>query len=81
VDAQTAESLLNFAEEAGPRYRGLDAKAVLEQLESKYGDLQAAMQWFIDEGRTDEALDLRRHWLSSGWGQSGSMKPVVKSGP
>ncbi|HEY2924644.1 MAG TPA: tetratricopeptide repeat protein, partial [Candidatus Eisenbacteria bacterium] len=38
--------------------KGLDAKALFGQLEQQYGDLLAAMQWFIDQGRTDEARRL-----------------------
>jgi len=57
-NTQTAESLLNFAEEVGPGLRGLEAKAVFGQLDQRYGDLQSAIEWFIDKGRTDEALRL-----------------------
>jgi tetratricopeptide (TPR) repeat protein len=56
VDARAAESLLNFAELAGPGLRGLDRKALFGQLEERYGDLLAAMQCFIDQRRTDEAI-------------------------
>jgi tetratricopeptide (TPR) repeat protein len=58
VDAQGAESLLTFAEQAGPGLRGLNANALFEELEGKYADLLAAIQWFLDAGRTDEALRL-----------------------
>jgi tetratricopeptide (TPR) repeat protein len=58
VDAQTAESLLQFAERAGPRLRGLEANLVFEDLEAKDADLLAAIQWFLDQGRTDDALRL-----------------------
>jgi tetratricopeptide (TPR) repeat protein len=58
VDAATAESLLEVAEQAGPRLRGLDANAIFEALEAKDADLHAALQWFLDNGRTDEALRL-----------------------
>jgi tetratricopeptide (TPR) repeat protein len=58
VDAQTAESLLTFAEEAGPGLRGVDANALFARLEDKYDDLLAALQWFIDNGRTDDSLRL-----------------------
>jgi tetratricopeptide (TPR) repeat protein len=58
VDAEAAESLLTFAEQAGPGLRGLSANALFEELEGKYADLLAAIQWFLDAGRTDEALRL-----------------------
>lgn len=58
MDARTAESLLNFSEGAGPRLRGLEAKAVFDQLDQQYGDLQLAMQWFIEQERADEAFRL-----------------------
>jgi tetratricopeptide (TPR) repeat protein len=58
VDERAAESLLISAEEAGPGLRGLNAKAVFEELERRYGDLLAALDWFIDERRADEALRL-----------------------
>jgi tetratricopeptide (TPR) repeat protein len=58
VDAQSAESLLQFAEAAGPGLRGLGANALFEELEAKYADLLAAIKWFLDQGRTDDALRL-----------------------
>lgn len=58
MDAGAAESLLNLAERAGPELKGLDSRASFGQLEQQYGDLLAAMQWFIDQGRTDEAIRL-----------------------
>jgi tetratricopeptide (TPR) repeat protein len=58
MDAQTAESLLNFAEGVRPGLLGLDAKAVFGQLEQRYRDLLAALQWFIAQERTDESLRL-----------------------
>ncbi len=56
VDARAAESLLNLAELAGPGLKGLDAKTLSGQLEERYADLLAAMQWFLDHGRTDETI-------------------------
>jgi non-specific serine/threonine protein kinase len=58
VDAQSAETLLGLAEGAGPGLRGLNANALFEELEGRYDDLLAALQWFIDEGLTDHALRL-----------------------
>lgn len=58
MDARAAGSLLNLAEQAGPRLPGLEAKAVFEELDQQYGDLQLAMQWFIERGRANEAFRL-----------------------
>jgi hypothetical protein len=58
MDAQTATSLLTFAETVGPTLRGPEAKALFGQFEQQYGDLLAAMQWFIAHGHTDESLRL-----------------------
>jgi len=58
VDAKAAQSLLDFAELSAPQLRGMDAKAVLGKLERRYGDLLAAMGWFVDHGRSDEAFRL-----------------------
>ena len=50
------------------RRHGADAKASLEQLDARYDDLLAALAWFIDAGRTDEALRLAnalyRFWIT-----------------
>lgn len=58
MNAQTAESLLSFAEGVGPGLRGLEAKALFGQLDQRYSDLLSAIQWFIGQGRTDESLRL-----------------------
>ncbi len=58
VNAETAESLLFIAEEAAPGLRGLCSKAVLEQVDLRYADLQLAMQWFVEHGRSNEAFRL-----------------------
>jgi non-specific serine/threonine protein kinase len=68
MDARAAEFLLSLGEDASPRLRGPDAKAALDQLENEHSDLLAALQWFIDNGRTDEALRLvnalSRFWIT-----------------
>lgn len=56
MDVQTAQSLLNFAEDITPKLRGLEAHAQLEQLERKYGDLKLAIWWFIEQKCATEAL-------------------------
>lgn len=60
MDARAAELLLNFAEGAVPRLRGLDSGAALDQLGRQYGELQAALRWFIDQARATEAFRLTR---------------------
>jgi tetratricopeptide (TPR) repeat protein len=68
MDAFTAESLLRLAEDASSRSRGTGAKEAVEELESGYGELTAALQWFIDQERADEALRLTnalyRFWIT-----------------
>jgi len=56
VDADDAKSQLSFVEDAAPRLRGLESRAVLEQLDQRYPALQVAMQWFIDQRRPNESL-------------------------
>src|SRR5262245_42830013 len=56
MDARNAESLLSLVERAGPGLRGRDAKALFAELEQQYDDLLGALEWFIGEGRTNEAL-------------------------
>ena len=58
VNAETARTLLLFAEDAVQGLRGLGSRAVLDQLEQRYGQLQLALQWFADHGRASEALRL-----------------------
>jgi tetratricopeptide (TPR) repeat protein len=60
VDARAAEALLGLAERAGPGLKGLDRKALFEQLEERHDDLLAAIEWFVEHGRTDAALSLAR---------------------
>jgi tetratricopeptide (TPR) repeat protein len=68
MDAATAETLLTLAEEASAASRGPDAKAAVKTLEDRYDDLLAAIQWFLDRGRTDEAVRvvnaLYRFWIT-----------------
>ena len=68
VDATAAEALLRLAEDASPRLREADAKSALDELESSHDDLLAAVAWFVDHGRIDEALRLAnalyRYWIT-----------------
>ena len=68
MDSGGAESLLILAERASARITGPNGKGSLEQLEQRSGDLLAAMDWFVDAGRADEALRLAnalyRFWIT-----------------
>jgi tetratricopeptide (TPR) repeat protein len=68
VDARTAESMLELAEQLSAGATGPTAKASLEQLEARLDDVLAAITWFVDAGRTDEALRLAnalyRFWIT-----------------
>ena len=68
MDAHAAESLLDLAEEASTNLRGPSPKEALKRLEDKIGALLAAMEWFIDQERTDEAVRLAsalyRFWIT-----------------
>ena len=68
MDATTAAALLELAEGASAGATGPKAKDSLEQLERRSGDLQEAIDWFVDAGRTDEALRtanaLYRFWIT-----------------
>ena len=68
MDLRTAETTLEFAEEASAAATGPDAKDALERLETRLDDLLAAMDWFLDAGRIDEAFRvanaLYRFWIT-----------------
>ncbi len=68
MDASSAESLLGRAEQAAPGFTGPNAKASLEQIADASDDLLAAIQWFVDTGRTNDALRLAnalyRYWIT-----------------
>lgn len=58
MDALAAESIRDYAIAAAPGVRGLNGREVIADLNRRYGELQAALRWFLDEGRTDDALRL-----------------------
>jgi non-specific serine/threonine protein kinase len=60
MDSITAESLLSFAETTGPAVRaaGPDGKTALDAIDDRAADLVAAIAWFVEAGRADEALRL-----------------------
>ncbi|MDF2733917.1 MAG: afsR 2 [Chloroflexota bacterium] len=68
MDSTTAEARLAIAERASAGASGPDAKDSLELLEQRSGELQEAIAWFVDAGRTDEALRvanaLYRFWIT-----------------
>jgi non-specific serine/threonine protein kinase len=68
MDAPTAESLLQLAEEASAGATGPNAKASLARLDQRLDELLTAIAWFVEAGRTDEALrlasSLYRFWIT-----------------
>ncbi len=77
MDGSTAESLLAFAEEVSPGIIGPVARTSLERLEARSGDLLTAIGWFVEAGRTDEALRLAnalyRFWITTQRFQEGAV--------
>jgi non-specific serine/threonine protein kinase len=69
VDDTTATALLALAEEISPALTGPDAKTSIDRLEARSADLVAAVGWFTDTGRDDEALRLAnalyRYWITT----------------
>ena len=68
MDAASAESHLALAERAAPGFTGPNAKASLAQIAELSEDLFAAIQWFVDAGRINDALRLvnalYRFWIT-----------------
>ena len=60
MDEATAQSLLGLAELLALVLRGLDREATFAQLEKRYEELMTTLAWFVEEGRTDEAIGLAR---------------------
>jgi non-specific serine/threonine protein kinase len=58
MDARAAESLLVFAEQSGQDMKSACGNMVLQQIEQRYDELQAAVQWFIDQRQANESLRL-----------------------
>jgi tetratricopeptide (TPR) repeat protein len=67
MDSATATSLLELAEQISPSLSGPTAGEFLERLDAGSGEMLAAIAWFLDAGRTDEALRLAnalyRFWI------------------
>jgi tetratricopeptide (TPR) repeat protein len=68
MDEQTAIASLDLAEEIAPRLTGPDASAAVTRLEGRSGDMRDALEWFVDQGRDDDALRLAnatyRYWIT-----------------
>lgn len=60
MDPASAERLLDLAEEAGPELRGLEREATFARLEERHAELVDALEHFVRERRTDEAIRLAR---------------------
>ena len=56
MDLRTVETTLEFAEEASAAATGPDAKDALERLETRLDELLAAMNWFLEARRIDDAF-------------------------
>jgi tetratricopeptide (TPR) repeat protein len=58
MDGPTATSLLAFAEATVPAMKGSDARTAFAEIDQRYGDLAAAIDWFVESDETDAALRL-----------------------
>jgi tetratricopeptide (TPR) repeat protein len=58
MNDQAARDNLEIAESALARMRTSDDASALEAIESRYPEMQAALDWFLDAGRADEAYRL-----------------------
>jgi tetratricopeptide (TPR) repeat protein len=68
MDAPSAGSLLMLAEEVQAGLAGPASKPLLAQIDARYDELRAALDWFIEQGRMNEALRLTnalyRFWIT-----------------
>jgi tetratricopeptide (TPR) repeat protein len=58
VNERQALALLTLAEEAGAELKGLEAKTYLERLEPEEASFHSAVEWFVDQGRGNQAIRL-----------------------
>jgi tetratricopeptide (TPR) repeat protein len=58
MDARAAGSLLDLAESTRAGISGPDSEAEIRRIEERYADLMAALRWFVDQVRPDEARRL-----------------------
>ena len=68
VDERTAVDALAFAEELAPGLTGPDAGGGIARLETRFDEVRDALDWFVAEGRDDDALRLAnalyRYWIT-----------------
>ena len=58
MDSASAVSLLDLAEELAPGMTGPSAAESIEEVDARSDEMVAALAWFVDAGRPDEALRL-----------------------
>ena len=68
MDAAAAAAMLDLAEQASAASIGPNPKEALDRLDARSEDLRSARDWFLDAGRTDDALRLAnamyRYWIT-----------------
>ena len=68
MDASSAESILVYVEATAPGITGPDARVALDGLLERHADVLAAMTWFIEADRPDDALRIAnamyRFWIT-----------------
>jgi tetratricopeptide (TPR) repeat protein len=86
IDSAAATSHLAFVEEISPALSGPAGKEFVERLDARYDEVLAALAWFIEAGRSDEALRLAnglyRFWISTRRFEDGTLwfDRVLESG-
>ena len=86
MDGDGAVAMLELAERLSPRVTGPKARSSIQEIEARDDDLTAAIVWFLDAGRVDEALRLTnalyRYWITSRRFQDGArwFDRVLESG-
>ncbi|HEY8145414.1 MAG TPA: tetratricopeptide repeat protein [Kofleriaceae bacterium] len=70
MDGPLAESLITVAEDARSRLRGPESGTARAQLDERYPELLAALEWFAEAGRQGDAYRLASalvpFWISTG---------------
>src|SRR6187401_569649 len=77
MDERTAVDLMALAEELAPQLTGPGADASLAMLAARYEEIVAAIDWFVDADRPDEALRIAhamyRFWITQSRFDDGSV--------
>ena len=77
MDERTAVDLMVLAEELAPQLTGPGADASLATLAARYDEIVAAIDWFVDADRPDEALRIAhamyRFWITQSRFDDGSV--------